>query len=145
MAGKAADSTRGFMITILGAGMLLCCGVPIGTGYFYLKDSGDEPGMRAAGQAYLTAVVHGENETAYDLLCESDRRKQPRATWEPVRDRRTTPTGFRITAVTVTRQRGPTERAVTADITYASHPTTEVNLYVEKQDGAWKVCNPPLL
>jgi hypothetical protein len=60
MADSAPGSSRGFVISLLGVAALLCCGVSIGAGYFYLKDSGDEPGMRAAGEAYLTAVVQGE-------------------------------------------------------------------------------------
>ena len=93
--------------------------------------------MRAAGEAYLTAVVRGEIGTAYDLLCEADRREQPRATWHPVGDRRTVPTGFRITGVVIDRPEGAgsfTLRTVTADLTYADH-SGEVVLTVDKQDG----------
>jgi hypothetical protein len=34
---------------------------------------------------------------------------------------------------------------VTADITRAGYPSSEVELLLEKQDGAWKVCSPPKL
>ncbi|MBF9131985.1 hypothetical protein I0C86_23900 [Plantactinospora sp. S1510] len=146
MADERNVSTRGFVISIFVIAALLCCGVPIGGGYLYLKDSRDEPGIRAAGEAYLTAAVEGENTAAYDLLCESDRRKLSRATWKPVVERRAAPTGFRITDVTITRpSETPTQRVVTAQISYSGQPDTEVNLYVKKQDGAWKICGPPLL
>jgi hypothetical protein len=39
--------------------------------------------MRAAAEAYLTAAVSGEYDTAYDLLCERDRRE-----WQPAWIRR---------------------------------------------------------
>jgi hypothetical protein len=123
------------------------CVVLVGTGYVYFKDERDKPGMRAAAEAYLAAVVGHKYGTAYDLLCARDRRSQQLATWQPIGGS-TDPTGFRITAVAIERPEGVgalTNRTVTAEITRADYPSGEVALDVEKQGGAWKVCNPPKL
>ncbi|GIG89095.1 Rv0361 family membrane protein [Plantactinospora endophytica] len=145
MADTAGGSTRGFVIPLFVVAALLCCGVPISGAYLYFKDSEDESGMRAASQSYLTAVVEDDTGTAYDLLCESDRRDRSRSAWKPVSDG-STPNGFRITAISITRPaEAPTQRSVTAEITYPDHRRTEVTLHLKKQDGAWKVCAPPLL
>jgi hypothetical protein len=146
VADNATGRSRLFLWLFCGVLVLLCCGcVSVGVGYLYFKDERDKPGMRAAGEAYLTAVVRGEYSTAYDLLCASDRREQPLATWQPTRGS-TDPTGFRITDVAITRPEGAgalTLRTVTAEITRAGYPSSEIALFLEKQDGAWKVCDPP--
>jgi hypothetical protein len=87
----------------------------------------------------------GEYDTAYDLLCERDRREWQRATWQPTRGS-TDPTGFRITKVAIERPGSDfTLRTVTAEITRADYPSSEQTLTLVKQDGAWKVCRPPKL
>ncbi|MCI4065241.1 hypothetical protein MRQ36_22810 [Micromonospora sp. R77] len=142
MADEREMSTRGFEIAIFGVVVLLCCGVPISGVYLTRKDARDEPGMRAAGDAYLAAIVRRDYGTAYDLLCEADRRRESRATWL-ARASDSGPTGFRITDVTVERSSDtPTLRAVFAEVTYASGPTRKVRLHVERQAGDWKVCSP---
>lgn len=144
--GTFGSSSCGFVISLFVIAAMLCCGVPIGGAYLYYKDSRDEPGMRAAGEAYLTAALDGDNDAAYDLLCESDRRKYPRAGWQPLANGETSATGFRITDVTVQRpSEAPAQRVVSAEITYPDRPNVEVELYVAKQDGVWKVCAPPPL
>lgn len=145
MADEKTMSSRGFVISLFVIAALVCCGTPIAGAYLYHKDKGDEPGMRAAGEAYLTAAIEGDDDTAYDLLCESDRRKQPRPTSDSVPDPNG-PTGFRITDIRFERpSEAPTQRIVTAEISYAVRQSREVDLYLEKQDGAWKVCAPPTL
>lgn len=136
-------STRSFVIALFGVAVLLFCGVPIGAVYLYRKDARDEPGIRAAGDAYLAAVVHGDYGAAYDLLCKADRRRQARAAWVAGAPEGFRPTGFRITDVTVERpSETPTLRIVIAEVTYADGPTREVHLHIEQQGGDWKVCSP---
>lgn len=143
MGDEAQISTRGFLVMISGVAVLLCCGVPAGGFYLYRKDNRDEVGIRAAGDAYLAAVVRGDYGAAYDLLCAADRRRQSRATWVAQAPSDPAPTGFRITDVTFERpMETPTLRAVIAEITYPGRPSREVHLSVERQDGDWKMCSP---
>lgn len=143
VATEAELSSRGFVIIMLGVGVLLCCGVPAGSVYLYRKDTRDEPGIRAAADAYLSAVVRHDDNGAYDMLCAADRRRESRADWL---DRPATGygvTGFRITDVTIERSGDtPTRRWVTAEVTYSDQAPRTVRLNVARQDGDWKVCSP---
>ena len=147
MADKLTGSNRVAAYLIFSFIALLCCLGGLGAaGYLYVKYQRDIPGMRAAGEAYLTAAVSGDYGAAYDLLCERDRREQPRTAFVPIANPRTPPTGFRITKVDVVRPGDAvTVRRVFADVTHAGYPPSEVELHIEKQDGAWKVCRPPAL
>lgn len=143
VATEADISTRGFLIMIFGVGALLCCGVPAGGFYLYRKDSRDEPAMRAAGDAYLSAVVRRDFGGAYDLLCAADRRRQSRAVWVDRAAPGSGPTGFRITDVTIERpSETPTLRTVVAEVDYPDRASRTVHLSVARQDGVWKVCSP---
>jgi hypothetical protein len=130
---------------IIGLLMLLCCcGVSSLVAVRSVKQQRDTPGVRAASEAYLTAVVNRDHRAAYDLLCEEDRRKQPVATWTPVRDATTGPTGFRITKVD-TEGDSWTVYTTTAEITRPGSTTEEAVFNLKKQDGVWRVCNPSKL
>ncbi|WFE64789.1 hypothetical protein [Micromonospora sp. WMMD714] len=143
MATEADLSTRGFVILIFGVAVLLCCGVPTSGFYLYLKDTRDEPAIRAAGEAYLSAVVRRDPGGTYDLLCAADRRRESRAAWVGRAPDPSGPTGFRITDVTIKRpSETPTLRSVTAKLTYPDRASRTVHLSVERQDGDWKVCSP---
>ncbi|HVQ96317.1 MAG TPA: hypothetical protein VMU51_35190 [Mycobacteriales bacterium] len=148
MPDNATARRRGWTVWLLSVVLLLLCGglLLVAVGCLNAKDESDKPGMRAAAEAYLTAVVRREYGTAYDLLCARDRGSRPRATFQPTRGS-TDPTGFRITAVAIERPDGVggavTVRTVTAEITRADYPSSEVALSLEKQGGAWKVCSPP--
>ncbi|GGN72460.1 hypothetical protein GCM10010112_40770 [Actinoplanes lobatus] len=141
-----ADALREFKGGIIvGLALLMCCcGVSSLVTVQLVKERRDTPGVRAASEAYLTAVVNRDYRTAYDLLCEGDRRNQPMATWRPVHDATTGPTGFRITKVD-TEGDSWTVYTTTAEITRPGSPTEEAVFNLENQDGAWKVCNPPKL
>jgi hypothetical protein len=124
--------------------MLCCCGGgAVGGGYLYLKWERETPGVQAAAEAYLTAVVDGDNGAAYDLLCEEDRRGDP-AEWSPNGFSSSPgPTGFRI--IRTNRTDGWNQYTVTTEVTYENRPSLEAVLHVKKQDGAWKVCGPQKL
>jgi hypothetical protein len=146
MADEANMSSRGFVITLFVVAALVCCGTPISGFYLQRKDKADEPGMRAAGEAYLDAAVRGDNGTAYDLLCAAEQRGRSRADWDATASVIVEPTGFRITDVAVRRSSdAPTQHVVTAEVTYPGHPSREVQFHLKKQDGGWKVCGPPPL
>ena len=101
----------------------------------------DEPGIRAATEAYLTALIDGDAGTAYDLLCEADRREQPRATWLPISNDGNPPTGFRI--ISAGTPSGGGQLQVIVELTHERVPSTEVRFSFQrgqKEDGAWKVC-----
>ncbi|WP_328338500.1 Rv0361 family membrane protein [Micromonospora sp. NBC_00421] len=143
MATEAELSSRGFVIMIFGVAALLCCGVPAGSVYLYRKDTRDEPGIRAAADAYLSAVVRHDYNGAYDMLCAADRRRESRADWLDRPAAGYGVTGFRITDVTIERpSETPTLRWVTAEVTYSDQAPRTVHLNVEQQDGDWKVCSP---
>ncbi|GGN43576.1 hypothetical protein FHR83_001762 [Actinoplanes campanulatus] len=124
--------------------LMCCCGVSTLVALQLVKEQRDRPGVRAASEAYLTAVVSRDYRAAYDLLCEDDRRNQPMATWKPVQDAITEPTGFRITKVD-TEGDSWTVYTTTAEITRPGSPTEEALFNLKKQDGDWRVCNPPKL
>ncbi|WDZ85907.1 hypothetical protein [Micromonospora cathayae] len=145
MADESELSARGFVIAMLGVGVLLCCGVPGGAIYLVRKDNRDEVGIRAAGDAYLTAVVRGDFDAAYDLLCKADRSRESRAAWVARGPLDPAPSGFRITDVTFERpMHTPTLRTVIAEVSYPGRPSREVHLPVEQQGGDWKMCSPQL-
>ena len=149
MADHANGSNRGIQILVVGVLTLLFCGgIIAATAYLTVKDQREMPGMRAAGEAYLSALVRGDTGASYDLLCKRDRREATRATWNPYQDRSNPPTGFRITDVEIDRPEGAGAygyRTVTAEVTRARYTSSEATLTVEKQDGVWKVCRPPAL
>ncbi|MEU7616763.1 hypothetical protein AB0M91_25615 [Micromonospora rifamycinica] len=144
MAAEKDLSARGFAIVIVGVGALLCCGTPTAGFYHYRKDARDEPGIRAAGDAYLSAVARRDFAAAYDLLCAADRRRQSRDDWLAWAPSDPAPTGYRITDVRIERPGGttPTLRSVTAEVTFAQWGSRTVHLNIERQDGHWKVCSP---
>ncbi|MEV4723846.1 Rv0361 family membrane protein [Micromonospora humida] len=143
MTAEKELSGRGFAIVIVGVGVLLCCGTPTAGFYLSHKDAREEPGIRAAAEAYLSAVVRHDDNGAYDMLCAADRRRESRADWLDRPAAGYGVTGFRITDVTVRRlSEGPTLRWVTAEVTYSDQAPRTVGLNVERQDGAWKVCSP---
>ncbi|MFJ8689798.1 Rv0361 family membrane protein [Micromonospora wenchangensis] len=143
MTAEKELSGRGFAIIIVGVGVLLCCGTPTGAVYLTRKDAREEPGIRAAADAYLSAVVRHDHNGAYDMLCAADRRRESRADWLDRPAAGYGVTGFRITDVTIERSGDtPTRRWVTAEVTYSDQAPRTVRLNVARQDGDWKVCSP---
>jgi hypothetical protein len=169
MTEEAPRLSRCVLILIYVACALLFWGpIAAATAYFYSEEQQALPGIRAATEAYLTAVIDGDTGTAYDLLCEDNRREQPRATWQPISNDGHPPTGFRITDAgrpSVPGDGGIMPLAVTVELTYESAADREYRRrladetglvvpssrrevtfhHLENEDGAWKVCDPPAL
>lgn len=145
VAKKADLSPDAFAFIMVAIGLMLCCGVPGGAYYTYQRDKKDEVGIRAAGDAYLAAVVGGDLGTAYDLLCEADRKQESRERWMNRAPLDPAPAGYRIIDVTFEYSaESPTYRWVVAEISYSGRPSREVRILVQPHDSAWKICNPPL-
>jgi hypothetical protein len=138
-AAPKGSARRGLLIALIASGLVVCCCV--GGVLIFGRTALEIKPARAAADAYVGAVVAGDDARAFQYVCTaSDSRSHHDAFTSRVRGENAS--SHRVVNTTISIRNLLWVRAtVFVELIGSSGPIETVTLPMGKEGGKWKVCN----
>ena len=116
--------------------MVLCCG---GVALLFGRTALEVGPAGKAGDAYVEAVLAGDDARALQYVCAGDSRSLHDEFASHLRGENAT--GHRVVNTSVTTRNLSLHATVRVEVSGSSGPIETVTLPMVKEDGKWKVCD----
>ncbi|WP_432835498.1 Rv0361 family membrane protein [Dactylosporangium sp. CA-092794] len=121
--------------------VLVCCGGGAAAVFFFVNAGLKEP--KAAAGDFLTALEGGNNQAAYQMLCDSARESYGPETFASFVEQHAPASHDLGFGGSYSNTDGNETASITASITYKNGSKDSRTLPMTKEGGAWKVCGNP--